>query len=100
MRSQFKRQLNDLQGAERDYNIARNMESRAHSVATTQQQGIDTINASENKKTRDQTDQDIDKFSLLVTAGETKSEDSKYQRQSRGRVQNINAPVGLSLNLY
>lgn len=95
MRSQFKRQLNDLQGAERDYNIARNMESRAHSVATTQQQGIDTINASENKKTRDQTDQDIDKFSLLVTAGETKSEDSKYQRQSRGRVQNINAPVEL-----
>ena len=96
MRSQLKRQLNDLQGAERDYNLARSLESRAHSVATTESKGLTAANdASDRKETREQTDEDIDKFNLLVTAGENTSEDSKYQRQSRGRVQNINAPIEL-----
>jgi tetratricopeptide (TPR) repeat protein len=94
MRSQLKRELNDLQGAERDYNLARNLESKAHSVATTESQELTSVSeASERKQTREQTDQDIDKFNLLVTAGEDTSEDSKYQRQSRGMVQNINTPV-------
>lgn len=96
MRSQLKRQLNDLQGAERDYNIARNLEARAHTLATTDSQ-ISTTEGepSERKETREQSDQDIDKFNLLVTAGNEKTEDSKYQRQSRGRVQNIKAPIEL-----
>ena len=96
MRSQLKRQLNDLQGAERDYNIARNLEARAHTLATTDSQISTTEGeASERKETREQSDQDIDKFNLLVTAGNEKTEDSKYQRQSRGRVQNIKAPIEL-----
>ena len=96
MRSQLKRQLNDLQGAERDYNIARNLEARAQTLATTDSQ-ISTTEGepSERKETREQSDQDIDKFNLLVTAGNEKTEDSKYQRQSRGRVQNIKAPIEL-----
>ena len=96
MRSQLKRQLNDLQGAERDYNIARNLEARAHTLATTDSQ-ISTTEGepSERKETREQSDQDIGKFNLLVTAGNEKTEDSKYQRQSRGRVQNIKAPIEL-----
>ena len=96
MRSQLKRQLNDLQGAERDYNLARNLESKAHSIATSDPEALASMGgASESKETRDQTDQDIDKFNLLVTATTDTSEDSKYQRQSRGRVQNLNAPVEL-----
>ena len=96
MSSNLKRGLNDLQGAERDYNLARNLELNAHSLATTESKELASASeASERKETREQTDQDIDKFNLLVTAGEDTSEDSKYQRQSRGRVQNINAPVEL-----
>ena len=96
MRSQIKRELNDLKGAERDYNIARNLEANAHSVATSKPELLADagVNA-EKKETRDQTDQDIEKFNLLVTAGDDTKQDSKYQRQSRGRVQNINAPVEL-----
>ena len=85
MRSQIKR-----------YNIARNLEANAHSVATSKPELLADagVNA-EKKETRDQTDQDIEKFNLLVTAGDDTKQDSKYQRQSRGRVQNINAPVEL-----
>ena len=94
MRSQLKRQINDLVGAERDFNTARNIEARALTLPEDE-----LMASSENKEggreTRDRTDSDIEKFNLLVTAEEDRSEKSKYQRQSRGRVQNINAPVEL-----
>lgn len=96
MRSQIKHELNDLRGAERDYNIARELETKAHTLAVKDPQTpVSLTDPSDNKETREQTDQDIDKFNLLVTAGEEETSDSKYQRQSRGRVQNMNAPVAL-----
>ncbi len=96
LRSQLKRELNDLRGAESDFAIARSIESNAHSSAVSSSEVLPISKDSEEKKaTRDQTDQDIEKFSLLVTAGDEDKRSSQYQRQSRGRVQNINAPVEL-----
>lgn len=96
MRSQLKRELNDLRGAERDYLLARAEEAKARKTATanpTPKKGSDDKNDAKN--TREQTDQDIDKFNLLVVADSKASEKSKYQRQSRGKVQNINTRVKL-----
>ncbi len=96
MRSQLKRELNDLRGAEQDYKLARAEESKAHKVATVNPEPFKQAGEkSENKDTREQTDRDIEKFNLLVVADKGESEKTKYQRQSRGRVQNLNAPIEL-----
>lgn len=95
MRSQLKRELNDLRGAERDYNLARNLEANAHKASVSNSELDVTSDANEKKETREQTDADIEKFNLLVTAGEEKSQSTQYQRQSRGRVQNLNVSVEL-----
>lgn len=96
MRSQLKRELNDLSGAEKDFNLARNMEANAHAASVRDSDLADSSSAAEEKKeTREQTDLDIDKFNLLVTSSEKDSQTAKYQRQSRGRVQNLNVPVQL-----
>lgn len=80
VRSQIKREKNDLKGSERDYNTARNLESLA-------------LKNSENKaddqsKTREQSDDDLDKFNLLVIADKDEQESSQYKSERRGRVQN------------
>lgn len=96
MRAEMKRQLNDLRGAERDYLTARNEEAKAKKRAT-----VDAADgrklAAESKDTREETDKDIDKFNLLVVADKEASEknQSKYQRESRGRVQDLNTKVTL-----
>ncbi|MDD4777338.1 MAG: hypothetical protein PHV53_03510 [Fermentimonas sp.] len=98
MRSQIKRELNDLRGAERDFNFARNLEANAHRASLSKPDlavASDAKDTSEKKETREQTDLDIEKFNLLVTSGEEKSQSTQYQRQSRGRVQNLNVPVEL-----
>src|SRR5690554_1124147 len=93
-RSYIKRELNDLVGAEQDYMLARAEEAKARAVASDNQIGRASCRErSEAKDTRDQTDSDIEKFNLLVVASEDTSEKSKYHRQSRGRVQNLNIPV-------
>ena len=50
MRSQIKRELNDLKGAERDYNIARNLEANAHSVATSKPELLSDAGVNAEKK--------------------------------------------------
>lgn len=96
MRSQLKRELNDLRGAESDYNQARRLEADAHTISKSDTDLADSSNAVEKKKeTREQSDLDIEKFNLLVTSTEKETQTSKYQRQSRGRVQNLNVPVEL-----
>src|SRR5690554_8054342 len=90
-RSYLKRELNDLVGAEQDYMLARTEEAKARAVASDNPEPFaDARERSEAKDTRDQTDSDIEKFNLLVVASEDTSEKSKYHRQSRGRVQNLN----------
>ncbi|MDR2816697.1 MAG: tetratricopeptide repeat protein [Proteiniphilum sp.] len=94
MRSQLKRELNDLRGAEQDYMLARAEESKARKVATANPEPFKQAKErSESKDTREQADRDIEKFNLLVVADKGESEKTKYQRMSRGRVQNISAPV-------
>ena len=96
MRAEMKRQLNDLRGAERDFLAARNEEAKAKKRATADAEDGRKL-ASESKDTREETDKDIDKFNLLVVADKEASQknQSKYQRESRGRVQDLNTKVAL-----
>lgn len=95
MRSQLKRELNDLRGAESDYLLARAEESKARRIATENPEPFKQGEKGELKDTREETDQNIDKFNLLVVADDEQAEKTKYQRQSRGKVQNMNAPIAL-----
>lgn len=94
MRAEMKRKLNDLRGAENDYNLARNEEAKAKRRAT-----ADAADGrkSESKDTREETDKDLDKFNLLVVADKETAEKSKskYQSESRGRVQDLSARIAL-----
>ena len=93
-RSYLKRELNDLAGSEQDYLWARAEEAKARKVATVNPEPlVRSTDQNESKDTREQADKDIEKFNLLVVADEGTSENTKYQRQSRGRVQNLNVPV-------
>ncbi len=93
-RSYLKREMNDLVGAEQDYMLARVEEAKARTVATENPEPFaQARERSDSKDTREEADSDIEKFNLLVVANEESSEKSKYQRQSRGRVQNLNVPV-------
>jgi len=94
MRSQLKREMNDLRGAENDYMLARAEEAKARKVATANPEPFKQVREQgETKDTREQADQDIDKFNMLVVADSEHEQKTKYQRQSRGKVQNINTPV-------
>ena len=95
MRSQLKRELNDLRGAENDYLLARAEETKARKRATENPEPFKQGEKGELKDTREETDQNIDKFNLLVVADDEQAQKSKYQRQSRGKVQNMNAPIAL-----
>jgi tetratricopeptide (TPR) repeat protein len=95
MRSQLKRELNDLRGAENDYLLAHAEETKARKRATENPEPFKQGEKGELKDTREETDQNIDKFNLLVVADDEQAQKSKYQRQSRGKVQNMNAPIAL-----
>lgn len=96
MRSQLKREMNDLRGAENDFLLARAEEAKARKIATTTPEPFKQAREQgETKDTREQADRDISKFNMLVVADRETSQKSQYQRQSRGKVQNITAPVDL-----
>lgn len=98
MRSQLKREMNDLRGAENDFMLARAEEAKARKIATTNPEPFKQAREQgETKDTREQNDRDIQKFNMLVVAERETSQksQSRYQRQSRGKVQNINASVDL-----
>ena len=98
MRSQLKREMNDLRGAENDFMLARAEEAKARKIATTNPEPFKQAREQgETKDTREQNDRDIQKFNMLVVAERETSQktQSQYQRQSRGKVQNINASVDL-----
>lgn len=94
MRSQLKRDLNQLADAERDYNTARSIELATRRMSDSELKAKEET-AKASKETRDEKDDDLEKFNLLVTAEESKTEKSQYQRESRGRVQNMSANVEL-----
>ena len=79
-RSEIKRRKNDLTGAERDYNYARQEENRIRKELASGKKS--------EEKTREKSDKDIDKFNLLVVADKTEEEKSKFNSETRGRIQN------------
>lgn len=93
-RAQIKRQMNDLKGAEADFKLGRAKEAQAKQrLANEELELADNSEATKTAGTREETDKDIDKFSLLVVADKKAEEKSKYKSESRGKVQNINAEI-------
>ena len=86
VRSQIKRDKNDLKGAERDYNIARNLEANALKNPQEEEDG---------SKTREESDDDLEKFNLLVVADKSEQEKNKYTNEKRGKVQNRSVSIDL-----
>lgn len=85
-RADIKRKQNDLRGAEQDLAYARKEEDRISREA---------LRSSETMidKTREKSDKTINKFNLLVIADEGEDQKSKYESESRGRVQDKQVSV-------
>ena len=83
-RAEIKRKKNDLKGSERDINTGRNLEAQAL-----------TQKEDKGDKTREKSDEDLDKFNLLVVADKTEEEKSKYQNEKRGKIQNRNIDLSV-----
>lgn len=94
-RSELKKKLGDMRGAERDYYLARSVEQKIQRDVLSGR--IQKKKTEENvKATRETSDDDLEKFNMLVVA-DKKSENynNKYQSQTRGKVQNTNSKVEL-----
>lgn len=92
LRSDIKRNQNDLKNAEKDYLYARRLEEQTKRDALS---GKTTDNDKNDEKTREKSDRDIDKFNLLVVADKEETEKSKYQSETRGKIQNKQANIDL-----
>lgn len=89
LRSEIKRNQNDLRGAEKDYLYARRIEEQ------TKKDVLSGKTSDKDDKTREKSDKTIDKFNLLVVADKEEVEKSKYQSESRGKIQNKQANIEL-----
>lgn len=93
-RSELKRRMGDLKGAERDFFLARNEQEKL-------QKDLGRVDSNKpkdelaQKQTRETSDNDIEKFNLLVVADKESEQKEKYKNQSRGKVQNMNTRVEL-----
>lgn len=93
-RSQLKRQMNDLKGAENDYLLARKKEDEIkRNINSNEFVQAEQVKGPKSSDTREETDKDIEKFGLLVVADKKAEEKSKYNSQSRGKVQNIHTEI-------
>ncbi len=91
-RSEIRRNQNDLKNAEKDYLLARKLEEQTKRKSMN---GTSSNKTDEEDKTREKSDKTIDKFNLLVVADKEEVEKSKYQSETRGKVQNRQANVEL-----
>lgn len=85
-RADIKRKQNDLKGAERDLAYARKEEDRLSREALKSGETI-------LDKTREKSDKEINKFNLLVVADKGEEQKSKYESETRGRVQDKQVAV-------
>lgn len=78
-RSMIKRSLNDIAGSNRDVDYARAEEKKV----------VKDIKSGkpQEEKTREKSSKDIDKFNLLVVADKEEESKSKFNSQTKGRVQ-------------
>jgi tetratricopeptide (TPR) repeat protein len=97
-RSEAKRKLNDPAGADKDYWTAINLEDkkdggRFASSGNSQQQSNQS--QTEEEKTRQRSDKNIDKFNRLVVYDKDEEQKRKYNSEIRGRVQDRNVRIDL-----
>ena len=93
-RAQIKRQMNDLKSAESDFMLARKKEAEAKRILENNELAqVDNSKNTKKSETREETDKDIEKFSLLVIADKQTEEKSKYDSQTRGKVQNAQSEI-------
>lgn len=95
-RSMIKRAQNDIAGANQDVDYARAQEQRlVKDIKSGKEQ---------DEKTREKSDKDIDKFNLLVVADKEEESKSKFNSQTRGRVQdrkvNVNPEPRFVISYY
>lgn len=104
-RSEVKRNLRDISGADTDYWYSYDLDKKLREAKEKGKivtgKGIfepgTTIELAENdnKKTREKSDKDIEKFSRLVVADRADEIKSSYQSEVRGRVQDKQVKVDL-----
>jgi tetratricopeptide (TPR) repeat protein len=95
MRSELKRKMGDLAGAEKDFYLARNEEAEFGKKSEDETNPAKLNENTQPKETRETTDNDIEKFNMLVVADKETEQKTNYRNRSRGKVQNINARVEL-----
>lgn len=89
-KSEIKRKQNNLKDAEQDYLLARKIEEK------TKQEALSGKTEKKDKeKTREKSDKTIDKFNLLVVADKEEESKSKYNSETRGKVQNKQTNIEL-----
>ena len=102
-RSNLKRKTNDLRGADKDYWYAYDLEKelrklREQGKVVTGKEVYDSeeiADTEKNNKTREQSDQNIEKFNRLVVYDKEEETQSKYNNEIRGRVQDKQVKVEL-----
>ena len=103
-RSEIKRKMNDIRGADADYWYAYNLEQqlrkqRDAGKIVTGKEVYDaqemTDEEHEGGKTREKSDKDIAKFNRLVVYDKEEELQSKYRNEIRGRVQDRQVKVDL-----
>lgn len=94
-RSQAKRALNDLRGADLDYWHAIDLErSNKGAAKTTEHNKNESGDDKDTKKeTREDSDETIEKYQMLVVAKQSKNKKDLYSSQIRGRVQDQDVEV-------
>ncbi|MDR1436885.1 MAG: tetratricopeptide repeat protein [Candidatus Symbiothrix sp.] len=101
-RSDVKKELNDLKGADKDYWYAYDLEQklqkeRQQGKTVTGKEILDAKETKEDEdsKTREKSDKSIDKFNRLVVYDREEETKSKYDSEIRGRVQDKQVKIDL-----
>lgn len=90
-RSDLKKKIKDTQGADKDFRYAKAEEDRIRKAIFAGKEPA----KKEGDKTREKSDNTIDKFNLLMVADKTEQEKNKYNNATRGKVQNQQVNVDL-----
>jgi len=101
-RSMVKKQMRDTKGSDKDYWLAYELEQKlrkekAQGKKITGKEVIDeNEEATDDGKTREKSDKNIEKFNRLIVYDKSEEQASKYKNEIRGRVQDKNVKVDLS----
>jgi len=97
-RSEAKRKLNDIVGADRDYWTAYELDEknrRGERMTATSGSVTQDDEQTEEERTREQSDKNIDKFNRLVVYDKEEQQRNRYQSEVRGRVQDRNVQIDI-----